>query len=295
MSKLIPVKYRDLNYPESINANICEIAGNFDIENISVNTPYSLHTEYSYGERKFNSSTISDLLGITSAQKDGIPKLWHGEDWASDFFMFIERLTNDKPPEVLEIHPPFNDYCSSFEQFMQVFKVFYDKIKYKYPSVTILIENRFGTMYKGGRFLLQYCSDVLAFCNLLFNDYSDIDLKVVLDYPQIISAETKMNFTKFDKIFTFNQKLEKYINRIGGFHMWGKKKSDSGKWVAHYGNFDDFFSKNYKLKEDFLNSVFSTFNDNQSRYFVPEVNSNESDLNAIIKDMKEAEFEFISK
>ena len=296
MSLLIPIKYRDLNYPEPIEANICEIAGNFDIESISVDTPYSLHTEYSYGAKALNSKIINDLEGITSAQKEknGIPQLWLNEAWAKDFFYFIERLTNDNPPDVLEVHPPFNDYCSSFEQFMQVFRVFYDKIKNKYPLITILIENRFGTMYKGGRFLLQYCSDVIAFCNILFNDYSDIDFKIVLDYPQLISAETKMNFTKFDKIFSFNEKLEKYIDRIGGFHMWGKKKSDSGKWVAHQGNLDDFFSKNCKLKEDFLKSVSTTFDDGIARYFVPEVNSGQSDLHTIVNDMKKYGFRFES-
>jgi hypothetical protein len=55
LSRLIPVKYGKKNYPSPIEANICEIAGNFDVKEISPTSPYSLHTEYSYGKRAFYS------------------------------------------------------------------------------------------------------------------------------------------------------------------------------------------------------------------------------------------------
>lgn len=68
--------------------------------------------------------------------------------------------------------------------------------------------------------------------------------------------------------------------------MWGKKKIGFGKWLAHHGNFDDFFDYDYDLKKCFLKSVFDTFNDGNERYFVPEVNSRENDFHAIVKDME---------
>ena len=298
MTRLIPVKYGEINYPPHIKTNICEIAGNFDKEEFSANIPYSLHTEYSYGKREFNSKIFKHLENITSAQKGNIPQLWYNKEWAKDFFIFIELLIgSNNSPEVLEIHPPFNDYCDTFDQFLKTFNVFYDIFKSKYPATTILIENRFGTMYKGGKFLLSTSSDVLNLGEILIN--SDIDLKIVLDYPQIFGAEQinldKLNDKELENITRFNKKLEKYKKVIGGFHMWGKRKSETEKWVAHMGNFDTFFSNNNELKHKFLNSVLSTFNDGIARYFVPEVNSGEKDLYSIVADMEKEHFIFISQ
>jgi len=304
MSRLIPIIYKNMNYPSHIEANIHEVSGNFYKEKLIVKTPYSLHTEPSFGERKFSSDIIGDLVPITSAQKNGIPQLWYNEKWARGFFIFVKRLIGDnKPPEVLEIHPPFNDYCSSFDQFLNIFKVFYKKFKSNYPKTTIVIENRFGTRNKGGKFLLSTCSDVLEFCKILRSQsYSDINLKIVLDYPQIFSAETKMErkvvnwmgsnpLQLVEEIIKFNLKLKKYRKLIGGFHMWGKLRSGN-RWIPHAGNLDTFFSNNKILKKIFLKSVSSTFDDGIARYFVPEVNSGEDDLHSIVKDMKKVNFVF---
>jgi len=313
MTKLIPVKYGERNYPPHIEANICEVAGNFDTKKIDVNTPYSLHTEYSWGKRTFSSEIVNDLKGITSAHKDNIPQLWYNDKWAKDFFLFINRLIDkNQPLKVLEIHPPFNDYCRSFDIFLDTFRNFYEKFKKNYSKTTILIENRCGTLNIGGKFILSKYSDVLEFCKTLSSPkYSDIDLKIVLDYPQLFSAiyistnnEKKKELRQKGKmidneilkeIISFNKELElkDYKRLIGGFHMWGKRKNKNGRWTAHQGNFNNLFNYDDKLKNDFLDSVSSTFNDNIDRYFVPEVNSGDEDLLSIIDDMeKEKRFEF---
>jgi len=323
VSILIPVIYKNMNYPSRIKANIHEVSGNFYKEKLIVNTPYSLHTEPSAVPKTFCSKIDKDLTHIKEAQKNRIPQLWHSEEWAKEFFIFIDHLISSnktpklmeiqppKLPEVLEIHPPFNDYCPSFDQFLYMYKVFYRLLKEnypdqfigRYPATTILIENRFGTRYKGGNFLLSTCSDILELCKVLNNE--NIDLKIALDYPQLFSAEVIPNKKKNDnwmgsnpsqlleKIISFNQKLEKYKELIGGFHMWGKlKKGD--RWIPHAGSFDTFFSGNDDLKNEFLKSVFSTFNDGIMRYFVPELNSGESDLHSIVTDMEQAGFTFTS-
>jgi len=310
VSRLIPVIYRNMKYPSDIEANIHEVSGNFYKEKLIVNTPYSLHTEPSAVPKTFCSKIDNELKNIKEAQKNKIPQLWHSEEWAKEFFIFIDHLISSnktpklmeiqqpKLPEVLEIHPPFIDYCPSFDQFLKTFKVFYDQFKRKYPTTKIVIENRFGTRYKGGKFLLSTCSDILEFCDVLSKE--KIDLKIVLDYPQIFSAEInedklKMDDIKFEteKIISFNQKINNYKKFIGGFHMWGKLKSGN-RWKPHAGNFDTFFSGNKKLKREFLKSVFSTFNDGIARYFVPELNSGESDLHSIVTDMEQAGFIFTS-
>lgn len=294
MSKLIPVKYHGKNYPPHIKCFVQEIAGNFDKNVIVADFSYSLHTEYSYMSRKFDSEIVIDLKNITAAQKDNVPQLWYSKEWAREFYTFIERLiSSNNPPEVLEIHPPFKDYCNSFDQFIDVFKVFYELFNAKYPDTLILIENRFGTMYKGGKFLLSTCSDVLDFCDKLRK--SDTGLKIVLDYPQIFSAElVNMNNVNLKKILAFNKELTKHRDVIGGFHMWGKRKSEKGRWTPHTGNFDTFFSNNDEMKLEFLHSVLETFDDDTARYFVPEVNSGEDDVFSIVTDMERAGFIFMT-
>jgi len=306
MSRLIPIIYKNMNYPSHIEADIHEVSGNFYKEKLVVKFPYSLHTEPSSVPKTFCPKIVNELENINMAQKGNIAQLWRNKEWAYDFFTFIEWLigSND-PPEVLEIHPPFNDYCKSFNQFLDIFKDFYNNFKNKYPSTTIVIENRFGTRYKGGKFLLSTCSDILEFCESLSN--SDIDIKIVLDYPQLFSSETKIEkkvenwmgknpLQLLEKIILFNLELKKYRELIGGFHMWGKlyviKKGGLTRWIPHAGNFDTFFSNNDELKHKFLSSVFDTFNDDIVRYFVPEVNSGVSDLHSIVIDMENAGFIF---
>jgi len=292
MTKLIPVRYNGKNYPPHIKSTIQEVAGNFDKDVIIVNSSYSLHTEYSYMARKFNSKIIKDLTHIISAHQDNVPKLWYNNDWANDFFIFLDRLiASNKPPDVLEIHPPFKDYCSSFEQFLDIYKIFYNKFINKYPNTVILIENRCGTMYKNGKFLLSTCSDVLNLCDVLRK--LNVNLKIVLDYPQIFSAELiKMDNINLNKILAFNSELKIYKEVIGGFHIWGKRKSEKGRWAPHTGNFNTFFSNNNDLKKEFLESILNTFDDEIERYFVPEVNSGEEDLLSIVADMENAGFIF---
>lgn len=295
LTKLIPVKYRGINYPSHIKCLIQELAGNFDKDIIEIDSPYSLHTEYSYMKRNFNSSIIKDLVNITSAQKDNIPQLWYNNNWANEFSIFLDRLINSSvSPEILEIHPPFKDYCNSFEQFLDVYMVFLEKFRKKHPKTIILIENRCGTMYKNGKFLLSRCADVIKFCNILKE--TSVDLKIVLDYPQIFSAELiKMDNVDLKKIIKFNEELINYKEFIGGFHIWGKRKSENGRWAPHTGNLNTFFSNNNELKKIFLMSVLNTFNDDNERYFVPEVNSGEDDLLSIVTDMEQAGFIFRSE
>jgi hypothetical protein len=306
VSKLIPVIFKNMNYPSKIEANIHEVSGNFYREKLKIKSPYSLHTEPSSVPKTFNSKIVRKFKHIKKAQKDKIAQLWYDKKWANEFYLYIKWLIGSNiPPEVLEIHPPFNDYCGSFDQFLGIFKVFYKKFKRNYPTTTIVIENRFGTRYKGGKFILSTCDNIVKFCEILSNPKnSSIDLKIVLDYPQIFSAETKLEknvenwmgsnpLQLVEKIIKFNLDIKKYKELIGGFHMWGKLKSGN-RWIPHAGDLDTFFSNNKLLKKKFLKSVSSTFNDGIARYFVPEVNSGEDDLHYIVKDMKKAGFSFES-
>lgn len=69
------VKYHLQEYPADIPLAAEEIAAHFDISNIKSSLNKSLHTEYSYGKRKFNSSVIASFPELISTNKDGVPQL----------------------------------------------------------------------------------------------------------------------------------------------------------------------------------------------------------------------------
>lgn len=292
--KLIPVKYHNKNYPESVIAKLDEIAGNLDSKQICVKNPYSLHTEYSYMKRTLDSELLDDLDEIKMSNKDGIPQLWKSVKWSEEYAIFIERLIgNSIPPEVIEIHPPFREYCENISMFWERYIVFYEHIISKFPSTKIIIENRCGTMYKGSKFLISTCSEVLELCQFLANGHEE--LGVIVDYPQLFSAEKiKMDNVKLDKILHFNTMLKPYAKNIQAIHLWGKKKSNnSGKWTAHSGDLNTFFSNDERKKAIFLDSMKDTFCDDIERYFVPEVNSSEDDLRSIVNDLISAGISFV--
>ena len=117
---LIPIKYHNKNYPGHIKPQITEIAGHFDISSIPKVTSFSLHTEYSYGKRKFSSMHINNYNELRVSEKNGISQLWFSDKWSSEFANFIKDLCADEIPHIIEIHPPFNDYTDS----MKIFRFF---------------------------------------------------------------------------------------------------------------------------------------------------------------------------
>ena len=284
LDNFILVEYSNLPYPERYSAQIQEVAAHFDKDSIEPQRAYSLHTEYSYGKRKYNTELISKYPALISANKDGVPQLWKSAAWASEFADFIVDLVGGhSAPTIVEIHPPFNDYCSLAE-FADRFRIFERKIHEAYPDVIVVIENRAGSVYHGGRFLVGKAKEIVALCDLIKSDA--LNLGVVLDFPQLLTAENidPLKF-KTEKYQSAIQAMAEYRDLIQGIHIWGKKKSATGRWVAHAGNFDTYFGGNDAVKEIFLSGISEICNDGLPRFFVPEVNSGSSDLEAIIQDL----------
>lgn len=283
--KLIPIRYHSKRYPPNIRSNIEEIAGNLDKSVINPRMDYSLHTEYSYMKRDLDNKLINKYEHLKNSHKNQIPQLWKDKNWAKEYAYFIiDLIGNNKAPTIIEIHPPFNDYCETYNKFFEIYTEFEKIITSKFPNVKILIENRNGTQYRGGKFLISNGESIINFLEELKKQ--NTRLRLVLDYPQLFSAENrKMDNLNVDKIVEFNKNLKKHASYVDGFHLWGKRKSDKGRWAAHTGDLNSFFSNNKENKEKFLKSLIETFNDDIPRYFVPEVNSSERDLHSIIKDL----------
>ena len=183
LDNFILVEYNNLPYPHGLSAQIREVAAHLDKDSISPTGAYSLHTEYSYGKRKFDSKLMTKYPILSSSHKDNVPQLWKSLDWANEFADFIIELTRDHhPPTIIEIHPPFNDYCS-LDDFVSRFMAFEEKIHQAYPETTIVIENRAGSIYHGGKFLVGKAKEIAALCQIIEKQSSRLGL--VLDFPQL--------------------------------------------------------------------------------------------------------------
>ena len=59
-----------------------------------------------------------------------------------------------------------------------------------------------------------------------------------------------MDDIKLKKIINFNNNIKEYILYIDGFHLWSKRKSQTGRWASYTGDLNTFFSNNDLLKYD---------------------------------------------
>lgn len=282
---LIPVNYHKRIYPKHIHPEICEVAGHFDVERISTNGRFSLHTEYSYGKRKLSSQLLSAFPVIREAAKKGVPQLWHSNKWALEFSNFIKALCKDNNPEIIEIHPPFTDYTNSVQDFVDIYRVFESEIQEIYPNSHILLENRSGTTYSGGKFLISKGEDLRNLSKHIVSN--NLRLKITLDLPQLLTSYGGPQNCSLESLCTILNSQNEISPFVKGIHLWGKKKSQNGKIVAHCGDLTSYFEDDDK-KLLFLTWLSKFLNDGVERYFVPEINSSNDDLESIVNDLEKS-------
>lgn len=122
---------------------------------------------------------------------------------------------------------------------------------------------------------------------------NNLKLRMILDIPQLFTNHFGPKQKSEDDIATVLQPMISCSKLIKGIHLWGKRRNDSGRWIPHVGNLDTYFGGITDIKNFFLGELVSIFRDDQKLYFVPEVNSNDEDLEAIIKDLTEAGVMFV--
>jgi len=305
MVRLIPMIYRNTSYPSGIRPRIREIPAHFDKEPPSfISLDYSLHTEYAYHPRKFNSPACQNLTHIINARdKNGIPRLWFNRQWTNEFVRFIRNFVGvQRPPKIIEIHPPFDDYMN-IHGFIDLYKHFENQIKSIYPNVEILIENRYGSQYSGGEFIVSKVDDLKTLVDLIKRH--GLELRIALDIPQLFSAHGlsigRFSTYKIKSIFRQLYAIREYIMSI---HLWGKCLGRNNRIVSHVGTFDSYFGglkcqsigtnppTGNMIKRVFLEELYNLFDDGKERYFLPEVN-NRSHLRSIVLDLINAGFKFV--
>ena len=274
------VKYHGQEYPADVPLRMEEIAAHFDITSVRGKLGKSLHNEYSYGKRKWNTVLIQKYPELVAAQKDGVPQLWKSERWAVEFADFIFELNGSgSAPKVIEIHPPFNDY-TNITGFLLNYSLFEDKIKARFPDVEILVENRCGSVYHGGRFLISKVRDIDLLCEAI--ERAGLQLKVAYDVPQIYTAHNARTMSEYIRLLEESKCFRRFI---GGVHLWGKSMSSTGRKISHCGDLNSYFA-NQIVKEHFLQAFKECFGDGIVRKMVLEVNSGNADLQSIVADLR---------
>ena len=290
MANFQMVKYHARNYPLDIPLYLAEIAAHFDVIAIGCYTPYSLHTEYSYGKRALDSTLLSTFPTIVGAAKNGVPQLWKSEKWALEFARFLTTLSKNKPaPSVIEIHPPFGDYAT-MDDFISYYLTFEASITQTFPDVELLIENRCGSTYRGGKFILSKANDLQELTMAIQSNH--LRLKLALDIPQLFTAHNVTN-RNADQYTNLLAVVKEVRNFIGGVHLWGKRKSASGRRVAHCGDLSSYFDSSEVVKQRFLQSFAESFDDKIERKLVLEVNSGNEDMLSIIRDLQSVNVSFV--
>ncbi|WP_027182087.1 hypothetical protein [Oleidesulfovibrio alaskensis] len=291
MPKLIPVQYHTKRYPSHIKPAIAELAAHFDVKQLRPAEAYCLHTEYSAGTREFSQPALEGLATIRQSHKSGIPRLWHGPQWATEFCEYIIRLCAGHPaPTIVEIHPPFTDYCPTLEDFAAIYASFEAELSAHFSPLRIVIENRHGTRYSGGRFALSKRDDVIALSKII--DRKSLKLRLCLDVPQLFSAHFGPKPRTRQDIDKVLQPLAECRHNIASIHLWGKKPNKNGAMQAHWGTLDTWL-ESPELKAHFLQTLYALLDDGHTRLFVPEVNSSNEDLHAIVADLESMGFEFV--
>lgn len=113
--------------------------------------------------------------------------LWYSRKWAVEFADFIRDLTNESPsPHIVEIHPPFYDY-TDLKGFMDNYRVFEERISAYFPDTIVLLENRCGTLYSGGKFVVSTIDQLIKLSALI--DHLQVDLRFTVDIPQLLSQK----------------------------------------------------------------------------------------------------------
>lgn len=314
MVKFIPVRYSDKDYPPNTNIHpkVQEVTANFfnflkhkselqkKLQKKLSPDLLSLHTDPRYNGRKniFIGSELPDEFPNISNRVSNSPEhcmsdLWYDKNWSIEFARFIVKFTEGierRKIKVIEIHSPIKTYCDRLDKFIEIYKAFEEVIVKEFPTTIINIENRCNNRHKakGGLFLLSNTDDIKKLCDLISRHKSK--LKIVIDIPQLLSEHQRLS-GRLNNPLLSKKEIEKVLSSIrniagliSGTHIWGYDINQ--KRGAHKADFDTYFGNNPELKKCFINEICNLFDDDQKRYFVPEVDDS-SKIGSIVTDLIE--------
>lgn len=171
---------------------------------------------------------------------------------------------------------------------MQKSQVFEQEFMSTLPGTKELLENRSGSKYRGGRFLISRIGDIIALIEKV--QKRGLRLRLALDIPQLFSAHDRAA-TSDAKMAKLLRKLTDAAGYVQGLHLWGKRRNTRG--AEHSPRRGLKFDYDERLKQAFLSEIYAVFDDGVERYLVLEVNSGKEDMLSILDDLLEAGFTFV--
>lgn len=286
---LIPVQYGRMRYPAPIQPHLVEVPGHFDKDAIPQGLPrYSLHTEYSAGQRTWSRNLIKRFPTLLRSQTDGIPRLWTSALWAREFAEFVTALVaNNATPDIVEIHPPFRKDCADMGRFLDLVLEFQSALPAELSRTKVTVENRHGTRLSS-RFLLCTADDVKRLERSI--QKTSAELTVVLDIPQLLHGEgIDPAYAPADEIAGVLDELRPIMDKVSGIHLWARSRRGG----THVADLDEYFGGRTAVKEAVLRVLARLLDDGLHRYFVPEVNYGRSNaIEPMVRDLQAVGFEF---
>ena len=280
MSKLIPVRYKNRDYPLPITPIVGEVSVQFkhsekdikkSIEKMDGKSIkyYSLHTQEPYT----GSKTIFSKMGPDSivekhelgSIKDSVnpnvkghssPNLWMSDEWTKEFGEFLKIVSgcfeDRNSIRVVELHAPRRN-VSSLDEFIERLKQFYKNVASSFPKAEFVIENSWK---KGFLFAkpeeIKVLSDRIdkekKDCkNSSSNEYNDFRVGIALDIPQLLYSKKLRSSTDDvteDKIKDLFEELKGAQHNITSIHISGSrcKRKKCGEFgKSHSGDLYTLF------------------------------------------------------
>ena len=280
MSKLIPVRYKDRDYPLPITPIVGEVSVQFSHSKEAIENSikkmngksieyYSLHTQDPYT----GSKTIFNKMGPDSivekhelgsikcsvspnVKGHSSPNLWMSDEWTKEFGEFLKIVSgcfeDRNSIRVVELHAPRRN-ASSLDEFMERLKQFYKNVAPSFPKAEFVIENSWDEHLLFAKpeeieELSGRIDDVRKdYKNSSSNEYNDFRVGIALDIPQLLRSTELRRCTydvTEDKIKNLFEELKGAQHNITSIHISGsssKRKSNEKFGHSHSGDLYTLF------------------------------------------------------
>lgn len=265
---LLPVRLRGINYPEDIISNIVYRETTNGLINETPSQAYILKLSY-------------------LKENDGI---WKNNDEMDIIIKNLKKTFKEfGMPIMIEISSPLRTLGYNEAEFLKHYASFERAIG-KIGKTKIALLNgapRYVTSKKP-RYLLETVKDITNVSNAI----KEMKLKLRLS----VDIGRLLNQGRYEKAFQeeFNE-LTFIRSMIIGIHLstipfnvkkLNERNIDDKRYLSHF---------DYNRNSDYLGGLTALFNDNQSRYFVPEEMADDQQLEELVDTLLRGGFSFASE
>jgi hypothetical protein len=262
---LIPVKIKDIPYPSEIIS------------------------DSSYVE------TLNGLLGTNPGSKY-ILRLAYNKDndtiwkYEAELSSVIKNLDTTfsqyGTPHAIELQSPLRSQTYNEDEFFQHYRLF-EKSMRKFTTMMIALVNGPHRNSSKPKYLLQSTEDIVRIRKIVKE--MKFNLKFAIDFSILLKRTNYIR--EFENDFN---KLSEIRNSIVGIHLSSIPRNSYSN--MYYRDEKVYLNKfNYHQNSDFLNCISALFNDNLSRYLVPEKIESTSELEELVDDLLKSGFSFCNQ